>query len=216
LYLADSANYRVRKISSAGIITTYAGNGTDCCYSGDSGLAINAQFNTPAGVAAGSDGTVYIAGTFNNRIRKIDPSGVITTIAGTGTPFPESGDGGPAVNARLAWPTGIKLDASGNLYIADAANPWTTAALALPPPTSIITPGAKSLVEGSGCLSDLMPNGESHLAIDSQHNALFSMFGGFEQLALGTSKTRVSTLSLYVDGKKIATKGVTYGVPYRQ
>jgi sugar lactone lactonase YvrE len=76
----------------------------------------------PAGVAADANGKVYVADTFNNRVRKIDSAGVITTLAGTGTPFPVSGDGGPAANARLAWPTGLRLDAAGNLYIADAGN----------------------------------------------------------------------------------------------
>lgn len=70
----------------------------------------------------GSDGTVFIADTFNNRIRQIDSSGVITTVAGTGQPWPESGDGGQGTSAPVNWPTGIKLDGSGNLYIAEAGN----------------------------------------------------------------------------------------------
>jgi sugar lactone lactonase YvrE len=120
LYLADTANNRIRKISADGTITRIAGNGNDCCYSGDGGPALAAQFYVPTGIAAGSDGTIYISDTFNNRIRRIDAAGIITTIAGTGADIGPTGDGGPAVSARLAWPTGIKLDHSGNVYIADA------------------------------------------------------------------------------------------------
>jgi sugar lactone lactonase YvrE len=122
LYLADSGNNRIRRISRDGTINTVAGNGIGCCIAGDGGPAIRAQFYVPTGIAVDNSGTVYVADTFNNRVRKIDPAGVITTFAGTGTPFPVLGDGGPATSARLAWPTGLRLDGSGNLYIADAGN----------------------------------------------------------------------------------------------
>jgi sugar lactone lactonase YvrE len=122
IFIADTGNNRVRKVSEDGKINTVAGNGMGCCFSGDGGLATAAQLYIPAGVAVDRNGTVYVADTFNNRVRTIDYAGVITTVAGTGVPFPASGDGGPAVNARIAWPTGLKLDGSGNLYIADAGN----------------------------------------------------------------------------------------------
>jgi hypothetical protein len=80
LYRADYGNNRLHKVSPAGIITTVAGNGGDaCCYSGDGGPATCAQLNTPVGVVADSAGSLYIADTFNNRLRKISPAGSITT-----------------------------------------------------------------------------------------------------------------------------------------
>ena len=122
LYLADDYNNRIRRISHDGTINTVAGNGIGCCIAGDGGPATSAQLYVPTGIAVDNGGNVFVADTFNNRVRKIDPTGVITTYAGTGTPFPVSGDGGPATSARLAWPTGLRLDSSGNLYIADAGN----------------------------------------------------------------------------------------------
>jgi sugar lactone lactonase YvrE len=122
LYIADSGNNRVRKVSPTGIITTVAGNGNPaCCYSGDGGPATSAQLYAPVGVAADSSVGLYIADTFNNRLRKVSPAGIITTVAGNGTRG-DPGDGGPAIDARLAWPAGLVLDSSGNLYIADSGN----------------------------------------------------------------------------------------------
>ena len=118
LYIADSANYRIRKISN-GEITTVAGNGTPS-FGGDSGPATSAQLYGPTGVAADSAGNLYIADHDNQRIRKVS-NGVITTVAGNGT-FGFSGDNGPATSAQLNYPAGAAVDSAGNLYIADAFN----------------------------------------------------------------------------------------------
>ena len=117
LYIADSNNFRVRKVSSAGIITTLAGNG-NWPISGDGGPATTAAVR-PVGVAVGADGSVYIADQVNQRIRKVSPAGTITTYAGGGASL---GDGGPATSANLAFPSAIAIDALGNLYIADLNN----------------------------------------------------------------------------------------------
>jgi len=119
LYIADSS-YVVRKISAAGTITTFAGNGTSG-YSGDGGPATAAQLGTPDGVAVDGSGNVYIADNPNNCIRKVDSNGIITTFAGTGVAG-FAGDNGPAAAARLSGPAGLALDLAGNLYIADSAN----------------------------------------------------------------------------------------------
>ena len=116
LYIADTANHRVRKVGSSGVITTVAGTGTQG-YGGDGGLASAAQLNRPRGVAVDAAGNLYIADSFNERVRKVDTSGVITTVAGTGERG-NSGDGGPAVDAEIAWPAAVAVDAAGNLYIA--------------------------------------------------------------------------------------------------
>ena len=118
LYMADTYNNRIRKVSN-GAITTVAGSGTQG-FSGDNGPATNAQLNLPFGVVVDSAGDLYIADLNNHRIRKVS-NGVITTVAGNGTPG-FSGDNGPATNAQLNEPYGVAVDSAGNLYIGDSAN----------------------------------------------------------------------------------------------
>jgi uncharacterized protein (TIGR03437 family) len=120
LYIADANNHRIRKVSPAGIITTVAGNGIEG-FSGDLGPAARASLNYPEDVAFDGSGNMYIADSANNRIRKVDPSGVISTIAGTAlNGF--SGDGGPSVEAMLDFPWAVATDAAGGVYIADRVN----------------------------------------------------------------------------------------------
>ena len=120
LYIADRLNHRVRRIDPSGIITTVAGTGTKG-YNGDGDLATQAQLDTPEGVAVAAAGNLYIADRQNHRVRRIDPSGIITTVAGTGAQD-YRGDGGPATDAGLRQPSGLTFDAAGNLYIADRQN----------------------------------------------------------------------------------------------
>ncbi|MCZ2355764.1 MAG: hypothetical protein LC115_03565, partial [Bacteroidia bacterium] len=121
LYIADRYNHRIRKVdANTGVITTIAGTGT-AGFSGDGGLATAAQFNQPIGIIVAVDGTIYISDNNNNRIRKIDTAGIITTIAGTGTAG-FSGDNGPATAANLKLPWGVALDSNNKLYIADRDN----------------------------------------------------------------------------------------------
>jgi uncharacterized repeat protein (TIGR01451 family) len=118
LYIADENNNRVRKVDTSGTITTVAGTGT-CCYSGDGGAATGARLAYPYGVALDTVGNLYIADTSDNRIRKVDTAGFITTVAGNGG-YGFSGDDGTAIAAQLASPKGVAVDASGNLYISDS------------------------------------------------------------------------------------------------
>ena len=120
VYIADTSNNGIRKVDSTGTITTIAGTG-EFGFSGDGGPAVEAELRNPHGVAVDSAGNVYIADTSNGRIRKVDSTGTITTIAGTGE-FGFSGDGGPAAAARLAFPYGVAVDSAGNVYIADSSN----------------------------------------------------------------------------------------------
>jgi trimeric autotransporter adhesin len=119
LYIAD--NYRIRKVTPAGIISTMAGNGT-LGYSGDGDLATAAQLNNgPTGLAVDSAGNLYIADLSNNRIRKVTTTGKISTVAGNGKQV-YSGDGGPATSSALYYPTDVAVDSAGNLYIVDSQN----------------------------------------------------------------------------------------------
>jgi sugar lactone lactonase YvrE len=120
LYIADLGNHRVRKVDTRGIITTVAG--TDSAgFAGDGGPATQARLLAPRGVYVDKAGNLYIGDQGNNRVRKVTPDGMISTIAGSGkTGF--SGDGGPATQASLTNPRGICVDEAGNLYIADSGN----------------------------------------------------------------------------------------------
>jgi len=120
LYIADSSSNRIRKVTSGGTITTVAGNG-QAGYSGDGGPATAAMLGGPAGVAVDAAGNLYIADSGNYRVRKVTPAGTITTVAGNGQQG-YSGDGGPATAASLAGPSGVAVDAAGNLYAADRDN----------------------------------------------------------------------------------------------
>ena len=136
MYIADTANNRIRKVTvSTGIITTIAGNGGSGSYSGDNCLATSASLYYPYGISVDTSGTsqiylhislciwqflsylgnLYISDTYNSRIRKVTIStGIITTIAGTGTSS-YSGDNGAATSATLYNPYGVALDASGRI-----------------------------------------------------------------------------------------------------
>ena len=139
LYIADTLNYRIRRVDTAGTITTFAGTG-ERGFSGDGGPAVQALLDRPRGVAADTDGNLYIAGSFNHRIRRVDTEGTITTLAGTGDRG-FSGDGGPAAVARLNFPTRLAVDGDGNLYIADTDNHsirvLTRSSSHLPSPTNL-------------------------------------------------------------------------------
>ena len=119
IYISDRSNGRIRKINSSGIITTFAGNGLSSSY-GD-GLPATAAEISPNNVAVDGNGNVYIADQGNNRIRKVNSSGICNTIAGNGLAA-YGGDGGPATLAALNWPSGVTLDGKGNIYIADVLN----------------------------------------------------------------------------------------------
>ena len=118
LYIADTANNMVRRVSN-GVISNFAGTGT-AGSSGDGSAATSAQLNGPQGLAVDSAGNLYIADTQNHRVRKVT-GGTISTVAGSGTAG-FAGDGGAAGSAQLNLPFGVAVDAAGNLYIAEFGN----------------------------------------------------------------------------------------------
>ena len=120
VYIADTANAAIRKVDTGGIITTFAGN-AKIGTAGDGGVAISASLNAPVAVTVDSSGNVYLVQNGDSRVRKIDTKGIITTLAGNGTPG-FAGDGGSPDKAQFNYPTGITADSTGNLYLADALN----------------------------------------------------------------------------------------------
>jgi trimeric autotransporter adhesin len=120
LYVSEFDGQRIRKITPGGVISTYAGTGI-AGYNGDNIAANTAQLYFPAGLAFDSVGNLVVADGVNNRVRKISPSGIITTFAGTGAAG-YSGDGGLATVATFNQPFGLTYDAAGNLYITDIGN----------------------------------------------------------------------------------------------
>jgi len=120
LYIADSGNYRVRKVTPQGVISTVAGTGVSG-FSGDGGPATSARINYPRDVAVDGSGNLYIADGPNYRVRKVTPEGLISTIAGTGT-YGFSGDGGPALSASIGFINGLTIDGAGNLWMSDTNN----------------------------------------------------------------------------------------------
>jgi len=123
LYVVDDFNERIRRVTSRGIISTFAGNGTTG-DSGDGGLATNAEFQLGlgGGVAVDAQGDVFIADPTKNRVREVLPSGLIVAFAGSFSGGGNSGDGGPATHAQLFQPFAVAVDAHGDVFIADSGN----------------------------------------------------------------------------------------------
>ncbi|HTX33790.1 MAG TPA: hypothetical protein VME43_02180 [Bryobacteraceae bacterium] len=131
LYIADTGNNVIRKVSTSGVITTVAGTGFGAgvgnstgngAYSGDGGPATQAELNLPVSIALDPSDQIWISDQLNNVIRKVNTSGVISTVAGIYNKIGYTGDGGPATSATFNTPAGIDMDSAGNIYITDAGN----------------------------------------------------------------------------------------------
>jgi sugar lactone lactonase YvrE len=118
LYIADSGNERIRRVDPSGTIVTVAGSGAPG-FSGDGGPATAAQFDGPRGLAGDTAGNLFVADDNNHRVRRIDGAGIITTLAGNGTPA-SAGDNGPGRDAQLDHPRGVAVDGRGNVFIAES------------------------------------------------------------------------------------------------
>lgn len=173
LYIADTFNQRIRKVSG-GIISTIAGNGVTG-FSGDGGPATAAAFNlgSKSNLAVNASGNVYVADTLNHRVRKIS-GGIVTTVAGDGTPVstPGLGDGGPATSASVTNPLGVALDAAGNLYVTDQGGGIGRIRKVSPGGTISTYAGStqgQSLGDGGPATSAVLKN-PSGLAVDAAGN----------------------------------------------
>jgi uncharacterized protein (TIGR03437 family) len=174
LYIADSGNHAVRKVSKSGAIGTYAGIGSPG-YSGDGGAATAAGLDQPEGVAVDPSGSLYIADTFDNRVRVVAPGGIIQTVAGTGFSS-YSGDGGSPTTAALFLPTDVATDSGGNLYIADYGNSRIRQ-VAQGKIQTVVGSNATTVIFDQAPATTIRLNGPTGLAVDTSGN-IFIAEGG--------------------------------------
>jgi uncharacterized protein (TIGR03437 family) len=193
LYVADTQNSRIRQISpSSGLITTYAGGGTTgsvgaqkgVAANGDKGLATSAIIQVPYALAIDSSGVLYFAQNGDSTIRKVDTKGIINTIAGTGTAG-FGGDGSSATGALLNFPTGIALDSSGNLYVADSVN-LRVRKVAGGTMTTVAGNGVLNYGGDNGSATKAQLNGPLGTAVDGAGNLYVADAGNHEVRKIDT------------------------------
>ena len=212
LFIADTGNQRIRKVDLSGTITTVAGNGTNA-FSGDGGPATSASLNFPEGVAVDGAGNVFIADTSNNRIRKVDTGGTITTVAGNGT-FGFSGDGGPAINAGLEAPDGVALNSSGDILIADTSSQRIRKVdHATQTITTVAGNGTQAFSGDGGPATSASLFNPFAVAVDKAGNLLIADFGNLrvrkvDSSGLITTIAGNGTPSFSGDGGSAASAGV--------
>ena len=177
VYVADTKNHRIRKISSSGVVSTLAGNGL---YHNDREILrggfrdgdFATEFASPSGVAVDSLGNVYVADTKNHRIRKISSSGVVSTLAGNGVS--QNGreivpggfkDGTPAIDTQFASPSGVAVDSLGNVYVADTDNHRIRKISSSGVVSTLAGNGVAGMVDGVGTTAQF--NGIKSIAIDA-------------------------------------------------
>ena len=220
LFIADTDNRRIRKVSADGIITTVAGNGV-AGFSGDGGPAIDGQFYLPAAVAVDGKGNLFILDWGNtyapanspgllagNRVRRISPDGIINTVVGNGLPG-FSGDGGPATDAQLSRPGGIAADNAGNLFVADTFNQRIRKVSS----DGTITTVVDSRASNPDCLASLAPLlplgfgycGSNSVSVDREGNLFFDESGFDDFLDAVTYLPRLR--KLFPDGNITTVAG---------
>jgi sugar lactone lactonase YvrE len=184
IYIADSSNAVIRMVDTAGVIHTVAGNHTSG-FSGDGGPATSAEISSAMSVLAGSGGAFYIADTFNDRVRKVNPAGIISTLAGNGFAG-NSGSGGPATAATIGGVRGL-VSSSGKLYISTYGNIWV-----FNPGTQIIT-----LIAGDPTGANVGYNGDGNAALSTDFSGPWGMAAGSGAtlLVADTGNARIRQIS---------------------
>ncbi|MEQ1886904.1 MAG: BACON domain-containing carbohydrate-binding protein [Bryobacteraceae bacterium] len=212
IYIANPTYSVVTMVDGSGVLNRIAGNGK-AGFGGDNGPAASAQLNKPHSVAVSSSGDIYIADTFNHRVRKIS-NGTITTVAGNGVRG-YSGDGGAATSAQLNYPWGVAVDSSGSLYIADTANhvirKVSGATITTFAGTGSQGIGQNNISPTSGALNSprgvaLDSSGAFYFA-DTGNNLVRKVSGGVMTIVVGQGFAGVSSLSspfgVAVDGSGV-------------
>jgi hypothetical protein len=208
LFIADTQNHRIRRVDHAtGVITTVAGTGT-AGYDGDDDLATAAELNAPQGVAVDTSDTVYIADSANHCVRKVT-AGVITTVAGTGTAG-YGGDNGPATSAALNNPSGLALDAAGNLYICDTNNNRVRKRdAATGTITTMAGNGTAAFAGDNGLATAAALKAPTGVVVDSAGNLFISDSGNNRVRRVNTAGVIITSagtgVASYTDGNSLAT-----------
>ena len=187
VYVADAGNNRIRKITQAGVVSTFAGNGVAGFADGN---GTNAQFSYPHGVAVDASGNVFVADENNNRIRKITPVGMVSTLAGSGVSGFADAIG---TAAQFNSPKALTIDASGNVYVADYGNNRIRKITAAGYVSTFAGDGTERCLDGIGTSAQLFtPDG---VAVDSYGNLFATLFycGGLRKINTGGVVSRIST-----------------------
>jgi uncharacterized protein (TIGR03437 family) len=210
IYVADYGNHRIRKIDTSGNINTIAGNGK-AQFSGDNGPALSAGMD-PFDLALDSSGDILVVDQFNNRIRMIAPNNTITTVVGTGAPG-YAGDGGAAAQALLRFPSGIALDHSGNIYIADTGNSVVR---------RVTTGGLITTIAGNGTLTPSTGDGGPaaaaqlnpfSLAVDAANNVYVTDYFNDRVRMLTPQTVKAVTMSIVSGNGQSGTVGTALAAP---
>ena len=195
VYFADNGNQRVVKVDTAGIFTMVAGNGNKG-YTGDGGPATSAELAAPTDVAFDSVGNMYIADSLNIVVRRVDPSGTISTFAGNGECCGDTGDGGPATSAVMSSPTSLAVDGAGNVYIGDrgfnVVRKVNTAGIIS---TAVGTPGITGFGGDSGPATSAVISAALGLAVDGLGNLYIADSGNCRIRKVDASTGIITTVA---------------------
>jgi len=199
LYVADAGNRRVRRISPAGVISTFAGGGFRTGAAADSFPALDAQLGTPLGLATGSDGSIFVSDGQTDRIMRIAPSGILTILAGNGSRG-FSGDGGLSTRAALNLPYGLAVDLDGNVLVADSTNNRIRSILARRPSLSAAPASLSFSGKSGGALTAVqrLEVSGSPSGLSFNVNASTVSGGGWLKTSAGAGSVR-SDLQVFAD-----------------